>query len=207
MSDKEINWQKRRFWYLVAAIILFLAGVKFYYDVQRAEDIVTVDNLETIDSLVISEKPEGHRSGRGSTPTYIEFKCAGFTKDFRVDIYHYPCSNQKAIYDLRPGDTVSIKLLKSDIPGIDFETFNSTSNDVHALVYKSQNYLDLDCRNKEAKNDNKFGYLICFIMAPLMLSFSLFKTRPKFIGSIEPVIILLVIGTLVALILLNDVLK
>ncbi|MBL7901493.1 MAG: hypothetical protein JNK73_05810 [Bacteroidia bacterium] len=205
MSDKIINWQKRRFWHLVGGIVLFLTGTYFYFNVQRSDSDILSKDLEIVDSLVLSDKPIIKQNGGRAKMNYFEFKCVGFNKSFDIDIYHYSCSDINSIMALKTGDTISIKLIKSDILSIDFETFNSQSNQVHSLVYKSQDYLDLNCRNKKVKDDNKFGYYICFIMAPLTLFFSLFKNKPTFIGSIEPVLILCAIGLLVMLILKADI--
>lgn len=209
MSDKEIDWSKKRLGFFVATVALFLLGIYFYFNVQRSDSDINPVDLTQIDSLIISEKPTFQETRGKNARQWIEFKCVGYPKRFEIESFDYACVNDnEMLSELKTGDVISVKLLNSDIQDIKTETFSSKSNDIHSLVYKKKEYISLDCRNKAAKNDNKFAYYMCFIMVPFTLVVSLFKNKPKIFGAtFDPTLVICVIAILVMLILKNDVFK
>jgi hypothetical protein len=209
MSDKEIDWSKKRLGFVLATIVLFLLGTYFYFNVQRSDSNINPEDLVQIDSLIISEKPTFQETRGKNARQWIEFKCIGYPKRFEIGSFDYACVNDNEILsELKVGDIISVKLLNSDIQDIRTETFSSKSNDIHSLVHKNKEFLSIDCRNKAAKNDNKFAYYMCFIMVPFTLVVSLFKNKPKIFGtSIDPTLVICLIAILVMLILRNDVFK
>ncbi len=209
MSETKIDWSEKRLGYVIVTITLFLIGVYLYFNVQRSESDIKPTELEQIDSLIISVKPSFQETkGKGSSQ-WIEFECEGYEKRFKIGYFDYDCVNDNEIInDLNVGDLISVKLLKEDILNVRTETFNSKANTIHSLIFNNKEYLNLDCRNKAAKDDNKFGYLLCFIMTPLAFVFSLFKSKPKVLGlTIDPTLTLCIIGVLVIIILKKVVLK
>jgi hypothetical protein len=207
MSDKEIDWSKKRLGFFLATVAIFLLGIYFYFNVQRSDSDINPADLTQIDSLIISEKPTFKETRGKNASHWIEFKCVGYPKRFEIGRLDYACVNDNEILsELKIGDIISVKLVNTDIQNIRTETFTSKSNDIHSLVCKNKEYVSIDCRNKGAKNDNKFVYYMCFIMVPFTLVFSLFKNKPKIFGaSFDPTLVICVIAILVMLILRNDV--
>lgn len=199
MIENENDWSKKRYGFLFVTALLFLYGTYVWFSVS---DIGPAD-LQIIDSLVINEKPALKESRGKSSRKWIEFKSEGFWKYFEIGHFDYECANnEKILNELQVGDTISVKLLKSELNEINEETFSSKSNTIHSLVFKNFEYLDLACRNEKARDDNKFACYLCFIIAPLTLFMGLFKSEPKLFGVyFEPALAIGIIGILVLLIL------
>ena len=183
MKDINITWQQKRYLCFFTSLFIAVIGFFLYFNVQNSDSNINPSDLTTIDSLVISEKPI-YQEIKGKTPSkWIQFKCKGYSKRFDIESFDYKCVNDNEILnELNVGDTVKIKILTKDLADINQETFLQKSNPVHELVCKDKIYLDLSCRNKSAKDNNKLVYLVCFIIAPIILTFALFKRQPKIFG-------------------------
>ncbi len=203
MIEEGNPWPKKRASYFVAAALLFFLGIYFYLNVQGSGSDIKTDDLQFIDSLVINEGPAFKESKGRHSRRWIEFKCIGYAKRFEIGYFDSECvSEDELLQDLHVGDTISVAVLKTDFESRYEETFNSKSNDIHSLVFQGYEYIDIDCRNETEREDERFGYYMCFIMTAFILLMTFLINRfPMLINYFDTSLVLGIIGILVMLIL------
>jgi hypothetical protein len=183
MEENSDDWQKQRKGYLMVAVICFFIGLYLFLRVNSQSYDIENINLEKIENIIIAEKPIFKETKGKNGRKWLEFKCVNNKSNFEITSFDYSCSNDDEILnEVNIGDTISIKILKSEI-----EDFNTENNcEIHSLIKKEKEYLNIECRNKAENNDSENTYIILFaitFMTGLVFSFS---EKPKFFDDVDP---------------------
>lgn len=176
----ELKWESKKKFYLVGSLLvlifsfyLILRLEKSVFNIQE-KDLTTISELEIYEKLVFVK-----RNGKGTSP-HIEIKFKNYSKIFAIDGCDYDCSlsDSTIINENKIGDKVSIKILNDTYKELKANEIYPFIR-IHSLINKKKEYLDLECRNKEQKNDDKLGIIICIIMSPILFIIGLLKKEPK----------------------------
>ncbi|KUJ60994.1 hypothetical protein AR687_14805 [Flavobacteriaceae bacterium CRH] len=182
MADSQEDWDKKRGGYLLVAIISFLVGAYFLVNLQTGSYEIQPSDLEIIEDLIVVKKPELKIIKGKHGRSWIEFKCDNNTT-FEIATYHYRCVNkQEVLTEINTNDTISVMILRKDLEHIDSET----SCEIHSLVDKNKEYLDINCRNNKEQKDGETGYLLSSAITIMTISVFLFKKKPKFFDDVDP---------------------
>lgn len=198
MTDNLNDWEKKRKNYLAVTIICFLIGTYFYMKVESKSYIILPSDLKIYENLIISDKPVFKETKGKNRRRWIEFRCINNKTTFEIASFDYKCVNDDEILnEVKPGDTISIKILKNEIE--DFN--NDTSCQIHSLAKNNKEYLNIACRNLKDNKDGKMGYQLLFaisIMTGIVYSFS---KKPKIFDEVDPQVPIWIIGIILFFIL------
>ena len=197
----KIEWKHKRFFYIVGSVLVLILGFYFKITVDSSSFVIQDSDLTTLNELqLISNPVYVERQGKG-THEHIEFRVKNYAKVFEITKFDYECSVPDSVIlnGIKANDTISIKILRQTYTDLQNDNISYSNIDIHSLVFKGQEYLDLNCRNEKQKNDGKLGVYVCFIMSPLLILTGLFKNEPK-VGKIKIDISLVLVLILVILI-------
>jgi len=196
ISEQKDNWLKVKSGFIFATIILMIAGICLFIYYYNANLDIEDNNLVIIEDLVISVKPEQKEVTGQNHREWIDFNCKNYQKRFSINNFDYKCANKREIFsDINVGDTITIKMIKSEFLDIYDETFTSKTNKIHSLIFKDKEYIDLECRNYEDKVDKLIAAYICSMLSILTLIVSFLKEKPKIFGfPFNPTYIIAAIG-------------
>ncbi|MBF4517769.1 hypothetical protein IRZ71_15500 [Flavobacterium sp. ANB] len=197
LSNQE-DWEQKRGGYLLVAVISILVGVYFLINLKIGSYEIKPSELEMVEGLIIKKKPEFKVSGGKNKRHWIEFKCYNNQTTFEIADYDYKCINkEEVVNEINISDTISVMVLKKDLGNIDTET----SCEIHSLVDKDKEYLDINCRNNKDQKDGEVGYLICSAITVITGSVFLFKKKPKFFDDVDPRVMIWIIIILLFVVL------
>jgi hypothetical protein len=183
---KELKWKHKRVFHIVGSILVLILGFYFKTTVDNSSFKIHDDDLTSLDGLVLASNPKYvERHGKG-THEHIEFQIKNYSKVFAITGFDYDCSVRDSLIlnGIKTNDTISIKILKETYTDLKNDNISYTNIDIHSLIFKEQEYLNLNCRNQKQKKEGRFGVYMCFIMSPLLLISGLFRNEPK-IGKIK----------------------
>lgn len=182
MQKASKTWQERRKDYLIAAIICLIIGIYYFIKVTNESYIINPAELNTIEKLVISEKPTFKKTGGKHKRKWIEFKCVQNYSTFKIISYDYSCALRSEIVDeIKPGDTISIQVLNKEMDNFDTENVC----EIHSLIKYDKEYIDTECRNK---TDNDSGKRSCIMLLAISLICCIvyaFKNKPPLFDHID----------------------
>ena len=141
---------------------------------------ITSGDLFSINNLILSENAEKDPGGGKSSSPSLKFRFTTTERGFLFSSEEYSCLNDNDILEnFIKGDTVSIKLKKSDKAKFsDVNWFNKFTK-LYGLSKNGKEYLSLECRNKVSNNWTHAGTMASIASAILSLIFALFILRPK----------------------------
>lgn len=199
MDENQEDWDKKRKKYLFVAVICFLIGSYCFINLVIGSYEITPSELETIDNLIVEKKPEFKETGGKNKRRWFEFKCIDNKTTFKIADFDYYCVDKEEIVNqIKNKDTISIKILKKDLKLIGSET----SCEIHSLVDKDKEYLDINCRNRKDQKDGEMRYLLCSALAVMTASVFLFKKKPNIFHHIDPRIPIVIITIILFFVLL-----
>ncbi|NNT72355.1 hypothetical protein HKT18_09030 [Flavobacterium sp. IMCC34852] len=190
MEEKIYDWEDKRKNYLLVAIICSVIGLYFFLGVITGSYIFKNSELITIEELVISESPKFMETKGKNGRKWIEFKCLNTKANFKIENFDYKCVDDDEIIDnIKIADTVAITISKKKLSNIK----EDSSCEIHGLVKKNKQYLNLECRNKADNNDGTMGFIMAFtltIMTGLVASFS---NKPKIFDKFDPEVLIWIV--------------
>ena len=190
MDENQEQWDLKRKKYLFVAVICFLIGSYCFINLIIGNYELLPSELETIENLIVEKKPEFKETGGKNKRRYIEFKCIDNKTTFKIATFDYYCAKKEEILsEIKIKDTISIKILKTDLKRIDSET----TCEIHSLVDEDKEYLDINCRNRKDQKDGELRYLLCSALAVMTASVFLFKKKPNIFHHIDPRIPIVII--------------
>ncbi len=162
-------------WTAFAASIISIPLFNFVDNKQLTEN-----DLITIYNLILSENSyKDIGGGKGSHPS-LKFKFTSTKRVFLITYEEYQCVATNIILsNFKKGDTVSIKIKRSDRAKF-FETnwFNKSTK-IYGLSKNEKSYLSLSCRNDVSNKWAKAATIASFVSAILSFVFALFILKPK----------------------------
>lgn len=189
MVTNQDEWQVKKGSYFLVALICFFIGLYVSLKVGNDGYLIKPEDLTTIDILVVSQKPEFKETKGKRARKWIEFKCQNNKTTFEIASFDYSCANDNEIVnEVDNGDTISIKILETDSELLDSET----SCEIHSLINKNKEYLNIACRNKAENRSNKILCIVFFAIAFLTFMVFLFPNKPD----VDPAIPILIVAFL-----------
>lgn len=169
---------------------------------------LTEKELIEIDNLILkknSYKDAG--GGKWGTPS-LKFEFTNTERVFLLTYEEYQCVTNKIILEnFKKGDTVSIKISKSDRDNFFKTNWFSKSSKIYGLSKHSKNYLSLDCRNKISNRWTTAAVVASTATAILSLIFAIVLSKPKnkyeAIGMLpfDPILVVLIVWILICIML------
>ncbi|MEO6732913.1 MAG: hypothetical protein ABIN01_16940 [Ferruginibacter sp.] len=180
----------------IFVISLITIPVFIYFDNGQ----ISENDLTRIDKLILSENsyynPGG---GKGSTPS-LKLNITATNRTLVINYEEYSCVTNKVILDnFKQGDTISIKIDKSNLDNFYSTTFLSKFVKLYGLTKNNKDYISLSCRNKVSTKKTNAATNATIASAILSLIFALFILRPKTkyqaVGQfpIHPILIVLIV--------------
>ena len=189
IKDNQEDWDNKRNGYLFVAVICLFFAIYYLLQLKNGSYEITPSELETIENLIIIRKPEFKEIKGKHGRKWIEFKCDNNTT-FEISSYDYSCvKDDDILNEIDINDTISIKILKTDSGLINSET----TCEIHSLVDKDKEYLDIDCRNDRDQKAGELGYLLCSAITVMTGSVFLFKKKPKLFDEVDPRVLIVII--------------
>jgi hypothetical protein len=162
-------------------------------------DQLTENDLVTIDNLILSKNAEKDPGGGKYSRPSLQFRFTATERGFLFSGEEYSCVNDNDILkNFKMGDTVSIKLKKSDKDKFSNANWFIKFTKIYGLSKDGKEYLSLACRNKVSNRWSHAATMASITSAVLSLIFAVFILRPKtkyqaLRGlSIDPIFIVLV---------------
>ncbi|MBS7253883.1 hypothetical protein [Flavobacterium branchiicola] len=183
MAQNQEDWEKKRPSYIIIAIISLVLGAYYLINVLNDNYIIKPSDLETIENLIVEGKPEFKETKGKHSKKWIEFKCENNTTTFKIASYDYRCIIDKEILNgINSKDTVTVQILKTDLDLVNTDA----PCEIHSLIDKNKEYLDISCRNTEDQKDGELGYILCSAITVMTGSVFLFKKKPEFFDHVDP---------------------
>jgi hypothetical protein len=183
MSEEIDDWEKQRNGYRSVAVICFIIGTYLFLRVHSDSYLIEASDLNSIENLIVADKPKFEETTGKHGRKWIEFKCKNNNSTFEIADFDYRCVNDdEVINEINVDDTIAIQILKDDV-----ENFNvETTCEIHSLIKNGKEYLKIECRNKAENKDSEKVYLLLFavtLMTSIVYSFS---KKPKIFDDVDP---------------------
>jgi hypothetical protein len=176
--------------------LCFLVSIPVFKLLERRN--LSENDLATISKVILSEDSKFNPGGK-SSPRSIDLHFVGTERVFKLVHEEYQCINDSILLrKFKKGDTVSIRVLKSDEGDYYTKNFLSGNTRIYGLLKAGQEFVDLSCSNKVAVQKNNAGIIASSVTALLSLLFAtrIFRPKTKYeaLGSLpfDPIFIVLV---------------
>lgn len=132
-------------------MVLLGLSIPFFW-LARKQNIYDKD-LCTVHDLILIDNPEF----KLSRSNYIELTFSGIETNFEISGYELRCVNPlQIIHDFNKGDTVAIRIGRSDLYSLHNKKSPWKRYKVFGLTKEGKQYISLECRNevpiREAKS-------------------------------------------------------
>ncbi len=125
-----------------------------------------------------------------SSPKYDEYKIKSTTyrdivlttkeynREFKITDMTYEATDHEAFKsNIKSGDRIELKVLKSEVSELDENSFWNDYNDVYGLTKNGRNFIDVELRTELKDNDSKWSYFFIAI-GLIMLPYGFIKRKP-----------------------------
>ncbi|CAH0336000.1 hypothetical protein FVB9288_01672 [Flavobacterium sp. CECT 9288] len=125
-----------------------------------------------------------------SSPKYDEYKIKSTTyrdivlttkeynREFKITDMTYEATDHEAFKsNIKSGDRIELKVLKSEVSELDENSFWNDYNDVYGLTKNGRNFIDVELRTELKDSDSKWSYFFIAI-GLIMLPYGFIKRKP-----------------------------
>lgn len=125
-----------------------------------------------------------------SSPKYDEYKIKSTTyrdivlttkeynREFKITDMTYEATDHEAFKsNIKSGDRIELKVLKSEVSELDENSFWNDYNDVYGLTKNGRNFIDVELRIELKDSDSKWSYFFIAI-GLIMLPYGFIKRKP-----------------------------
>lgn len=162
-------------WWILVVSLASIPIFHFFDNKQLVED-----DLFTVENLILSKDSWYDPGGGKSSSPSIKFNFTSTTRRFQLIQEEIQCVKISGILtNFKKGDTVTIKIDKSDKEKFNGSNWFSQYSKLYGLAKKGQSYLSLECGNKVSVKRTNAGKAASICSAILSLGFALFILRPK----------------------------
>ncbi|PRZ19245.1 hypothetical protein [Flavobacterium granuli] len=147
-----------------------------------------------------------------SSPKYDEYKIKSTTyrdiilttkeynREFKITDMTYEATDHEAFKsNIKSGDRIELKVLKSEVSELDENSFWNDYNDVYGLTKNGRNFIDVELRTELKDSDSKWSYFFIAI-GLIMLPYGFIKRKPL-ISMDKALTIICVLGLILILII------
>lgn len=147
-----------------------------------------------------------------SSPKYDEYKIKSTTyrdivlttkeynREFKISDMAYEATDHEAFKsNIKSGDRIELKVLKSEVSKLDENSFWNDYNDVYGLTKNGRNFIDVELRTELKDNDSKWSYFFIAI-GLIMLPYGFIK-RKSLISMDKALTTICVLGLILILII------
>ena len=177
-------------------ISIITIPIFIYFDNRQ----ISEDELETIQNLTLSQDSY-YTGGRRSS---IKINLTNTERTLVINLEELVCVQYKDIIDnFKKGDTVSIKIFRSNKRDFYNPSFISRFQKIYGLNKSGKEFIQLSCRNSVSIKKTKAATYASISSCILSLFFGIFifkpKTRQQAIGQIkiDPILIICICWLLV----------
>jgi hypothetical protein len=148
-----------------------------------------------------------------SSPKYDEYKIKSTTyrdiilttteynREFKIIDMTYEATDHEAFKsNIKSGDRIELKVLKSEVSELDENSFWNDYNDVYGLTKNGRNYIDIELRTEMKDSDSKWSYFFIAI-GLIMLPYGFIKRKPLI--SMDKVLTTICVLGLILILLIN----
>ncbi|GEC73618.1 hypothetical protein SAMN05443543_10815 [Flavobacterium flevense] len=125
-----------------------------------------------------------------SSPKYDEYKIKSTTyrdiilstkeynREFKITDMTYKATDHEAFKsNIKSGDSIELKVLKSEVSELNEKSFWNDYNDVYGLTKNGRNFIDIELRTELKDSDSKWSYFF-ITMGLIMLPYGFMKRKP-----------------------------
>ena len=125
-----------------------------------------------------------------SSPKYDEYKIKSTTyrdiilstkeynREFKITDMTYKATDHEAFKsNIKSGDSIELKVLKSEVSELNEKSFWNDYNDVYGLTKNGRNFIDVELRTELKDSDSKWSYFF-IAMGLIMLPYGFMKRKP-----------------------------
>lgn len=125
-----------------------------------------------------------------SSPKYDEYKIKSTTyrdiilstkeynREFKITDMTYEATDHEAFKsNIKSGDSIELKVLKSEVSELNENSFWNNYNDVYGLTKNGRNFIDVELRTELKDSDSKWSYFFIAI-GLIMLPYGFIKRKP-----------------------------
>ena len=177
---EDFNKSKRvSLWW---AFVIFLITIPIFHFVDNKQ--FTDGDLTTINNIVLAEDSKyDPGGGKGASPESIELKLTITKRGFHLTYEEYLCVDKNIILtNCKKGDTISIKIAKSDKSNFYKTDWFRTFTKLYGLSKNGKEYLSLQCRNQVSNKRTRAATIASSLCATLagILALVFYKPKTKF---------------------------
>jgi hypothetical protein len=101
-----------------------------------------------------------------------------YNREFKITSMTYKATDHEALKsNIKSGDSIELKVMKSELNKLNENTFWNDYNDVYGLSKNGKNYIDIDLRTELENSDSKWAYFFVAI-GLVMLPYAFMKSKP-----------------------------
>ena len=158
--------------WIVFVISLITIPLFYYFDNRQ----ISETELSIIDNLTLSQNPDYTSGKRPKINIYLK----NTERILVVNLEELNCVDKDDILkNLKEKDTISIKILKSDLAEFNEIGIISKYQKLYGLSKNEREYIKLSCRNKISNVKTIAATYASFVSAILSLILALFVFKPK----------------------------
>ena len=161
-------------WLTCVAFLIFIPAAIFIDGKKISES-----DLVRLKDLILSKNSSIQPGGKGRFRS-IDFTFTNTGYRFRITEEEYQCVSDKEILsNFKEGDTISIKLKKSDQSNFFSVNWFNKSSTIYGLSKKGIEYLTLRCRNQVNSKWIKAATIASTVAVILAFIFAMIVLKPK----------------------------
>ncbi len=157
----------------ISLVIIF----SFLYVALRNNSIPNNELVSINVTLKISPKYDEYKI-KSTTYRDIILTTKEYDREFKITSMTYEATDHEAFKsNIKFGDSIELKVLKSEVSELNENSFWNDYNDVYGLTKNGRNFIDAELRTELKDSDSKWSYFFVAI-GLIMLPYGFMKRKP-----------------------------
>jgi hypothetical protein len=157
----------------IALVIIF----SFLYVALRDNSLLN-NELASINVTLKSSPKYDEYKIKSTTYRDIILTTKEYNREFKITDMTYEATDHEAFKsNIKSGDRIELKVLKSEVSELDENSFWNDYNDVYGLTKNGRNFIDVELRTELKDSDSKSSYFFIGI-GLIMLPYGFIKRKP-----------------------------
>jgi hypothetical protein len=162
----------------IILVSISLAIIFTFLYVALRDNSLPSNELASINVILKSSPKYDEYKIKSTTYRDIILSTKEYNREFKITDMTYEATDHEAFKsNIKSGDSIELKVLKSEVSELNENSFWNDYNDVYGLTKNGRNFIDVELRTELKDSDSKWSYFFISI-GLIMLPYGFIKRKP-----------------------------